>query len=279
MRRRLVGSAAPSAATPPPARPRASSSTRSRRPSSAPGPSPSATGWPRGSTRSPAGTRTSSASTAASARCARSSSASRIPRSRPRSALRRSSAACSCSPAAPTATCSGCCLRSRSATTSCSAGSSSWRRRLTTRADERTAEPEAPEPSASSPDVRCAGLRKTYGEVVAVEHVDLEVARGEFFTLLGPSGSGKTTTLRLIAGFEVPDAGRIELRGVDVASRPPYERPVNTVFQDYALFPHMTVGENVAYGLRVRGVGRRERAQRADEALEMVRLGGYGKRK
>jgi putative spermidine/putrescine transport system ATP-binding protein len=129
------------------------------------------------------------------------------------------------------------------------------------------------------PDVHCAAIRKTYGEVVAVDHVDLEVLRGEFFTLLGPSGSGKTTTLRLIAGFERLDAGRIELRGVDVASKPPYERPVNTVFQDYALFPHMNVGDNVAYGLRVRGVGRRERRRRADEALEMVRLGGYGKRR
>jgi putative spermidine/putrescine transport system ATP-binding protein len=140
------------------------------------------------------------------------------------------------------------------------------------RADERVGD-------AGVPDVRCAGIRKTYGDVVAVDHVDLEVARGEFFTLLGPSGSGKSTTLRLIAGFERPDTGRIELRGLDVASKPPYERPVNTVFQDYALFPHMTVGDNVAYGLRVRGVGRRDRRQRADEALELVRLGGYGKRR
>ncbi len=141
------------------------------------------------------------------------------------------------------------------------------------------ARPEAAAPPAAVPDVRCVGLRKTYGEVVAVDHVDLDVARGEFFTLLGPSGSGKTTTLRLIAGFERPDAGRIELRGVDMASKPPYERPVNTVFQDYALFPHMTVGENVDYGLRVKGVGRRERRLRAEEALEMVRLPGYAERK
>ncbi len=138
---------------------------------------------------------------------------------------------------------------------------------------------EAAAPPAVELDVRCVGLRKTYGEVVAVDHVDLEVGRGEFFTLLGPSGSGKTTTLRLIAGFERPDAGRIELRGVDVASRPPYERPVNTVFQDYALFPHMTVGENVEYGLRVRRVARAERRRRADEALELVRLAGLGARK
>src|SRR3954451_23206165 len=97
--------------------------------------------------------------------------------------------------------------------------------------------------------------------------------------MLGPSGSGKTTTLRLIAGFERPDAGRVELDGVDATGRPPYLREVNTVFQDYALFPHMTVAENVAYGLRVKGVGRRERDERAAEALEMVRLGDLGARK
>jgi putative spermidine/putrescine transport system ATP-binding protein len=150
---------------------------------------------------------------------------------------------------------------------------------LPTLARERVPEADERPSDAAVADVRCSGIRKSYGEVVAVEHVDLDVARGEFFTLLGPSGSGKTTTLRLIAGFERPDAGRIELRGVDVAAKPPYDRPVNTVFQDYALFPHMTVGDNVAYGLRVRGVGRRERARRADEALEMVRLAGYGQRK
>jgi putative spermidine/putrescine transport system ATP-binding protein len=152
---------------------------------------------------------------------------------------------------------------------------------LTTHVHERPADATVPQAPAREgvPDVRCAAIRKTYGDVVAVDHVDLDVLRGEFFTLLGPSGSGKTTTLRLIAGFERPDAGRIELRGVDVASKPPYERPVNTVFQDYALFPHMNVGDNVAYGLRVRGVGRGERRRRADEALEMVRLGGYGKRR
>jgi putative spermidine/putrescine transport system ATP-binding protein len=152
---------------------------------------------------------------------------------------------------------------------------------LTTHVHELPADAEAQRPvePAGAPDVRCVGIRKAYAEVVAVEHVDLEVARGEFFTLLGPSGSGKTTTLRLIAGFERPDAGRIELRGVDVASKPPYERPVNTVFQDYALFPHMSVGDNVAYGLRVKGVGRRERRRRADEALDMVRLPAYGKRR
>jgi putative spermidine/putrescine transport system ATP-binding protein len=127
--------------------------------------------------------------------------------------------------------------------------------------------------------VRAVGLRKTYGDVVALAGVDLEVRRGEFFTMLGPSGSGKTTTLRLIAGFERPEAGRVELDGVDVAGRPPYLRAVNTVFQDYALFPHMTVAQNVAYGLMVKGVGRRERAERAGDALAMVRLGDLGARK
>ncbi len=141
-----------------------------------------------------------------------------------------------------------------------------------------TQAPALPETGAEL-DVRVLGVRKTYGEVVAVDHLDLDVARGEFFTMLGPSGSGKTTTLRLIAGFERPDAGRIELRGVDVAQKPPYERPVNTVFQDYALFPHMTVGENVEYGLRVRGIGRRDRRGRAESALEMVRLQDFAKRK
>jgi putative spermidine/putrescine transport system ATP-binding protein len=124
-----------------------------------------------------------------------------------------------------------------------------------------------------------ANLTKRYGEVVAVAGIDLEVEPGEFFTLLGPSGSGKTTTLRMIAGFEQPSAGSIELAGEDVGAVPPYDRAVNTVFQDYALFPHMTVAENVAYGLRVAGVSKAERARRRDEALEMVRLPGYGERK
>ena len=137
----------------------------------------------------------------------------------------------------------------------------------------------APPETGAELDVRVVGVRKTYGEVVAVDHLDLEVRRGEFFTMLGPSGSGKTTTLRLIAGFERPDAGQIELRGVDMAQKPPYERPVNTVFQDYALFPHMTIGENVEYGLRVRGIGRRERRAQAAAALEMVQLHGFDKRK
>jgi putative spermidine/putrescine transport system ATP-binding protein len=124
-----------------------------------------------------------------------------------------------------------------------------------------------------------ANLTKHYGEVVAVAGIDLEIEPGEFFTLLGPSGSGKTTTLRMIAGFEDPSGGTIELAGEDVSGVPPYDRAVNTVFQDYALFPHMTVGENVAYGLRIARVGKAERGRRRDEALEMVRLPGYGDRK
>jgi putative spermidine/putrescine transport system ATP-binding protein len=132
---------------------------------------------------------------------------------------------------------------------------------------------------AAEIDVRLAGIRKTYGDVVAVDRVDLEIPAGEFFTLLGPSGSGKTTTLRLIAGFERPDQGRIELGGADVTNRAPYERDVNTVFQDYALFPHMTVAENVAYGLRVKHVPRAERKRRVDEILKVVRLPGLGDRK
>ena len=129
------------------------------------------------------------------------------------------------------------------------------------------------------PDVRLAGVRKRFGEVAAVDGVDVDIARGEFFTLLGPSGSGKTTTLRLIAGFEWPASGAIELDGVDVTNRPPYQRDVNTVFQDYALFPHMRVLDNVAYGLKVKRVPKRQARQRAEEALELVGLAGLGGRR
>ena len=136
------------------------------------------------------------------------------------------------------------------------------------------------ERTGSSPvDVRVSGLSKHYGDVAAVDGVDLEITRGEFFTMLGPSGSGKTTTLRMIAGFERPDAGTIELGGKDVSSLPPFDRDVNTVFQDYALFPHMTVQENVEYGLRVKKVAKAERRLKAAEALRLVRLEGYGDRK
>jgi putative spermidine/putrescine transport system ATP-binding protein len=127
--------------------------------------------------------------------------------------------------------------------------------------------------------VRLEGVEKRFGDVVAVDGVDLDVRDGEFFSMLGPSGSGKTTTLRMIAGFELPTAGRILLHGADVTSVPPFDRDVNTVFQDYALFPHMSVGENVGYGLMVRKVGRDERNRRVTEALRMVRLEGFDSRK
>jgi len=131
----------------------------------------------------------------------------------------------------------------------------------------------------AEPDVRLVQLVKRYGDVAAVDGVSVDIAKGEFFTLLGPSGSGKTTTLRLIAGFELPDEGRVELGGIDVTTRPPYARDVNTVFQDYALFPHMSVQDNVEYGLKIRKLDKAERRRRAGEALEMVSLSGYGKRR
>src|SRR5437868_8734049 len=127
--------------------------------------------------------------------------------------------------------------------------------------------------------LRLEGIRKSFGHVAAVAGVDLTVEEGEFFTLLGPSGSGKTTLLRLIAGFERPDGGRIELGGRDVTSLPPHLRETNTVFQDYALFPHMTVAENIGYGLRVRGVQRSDRRDLVERALRMVRLEGLDQRR
>ncbi len=133
--------------------------------------------------------------------------------------------------------------------------------------------------SAAPADVLLEGVRKEYGDVVAVDDLTLEIARGEFFTMLGPSGSGKTTTLRLIAGFEQPDAGRVVLAGQDVTRVPPYDRNVNTVFQDYALFPHMTVAENVGYGLKIKRVGRKERTAKVEQSLEMVACPGLGSRK
>ena len=131
----------------------------------------------------------------------------------------------------------------------------------------------------AAPAIRLSGLTKTFGDTRAVDDLDLDIAAGEFFSMLGPSGSGKTTVLRLIAGFESPTAGTIELFGEDVTTRASFDRPVNTVFQDYALFPHMSVLENVAYGLRVRGVSKAERTERAHAALESVRLGSFGSRK
>ncbi|MEA2424511.1 MAG: putative spermidine/putrescine transport system ATP-binding protein [Thermoleophilaceae bacterium] len=135
------------------------------------------------------------------------------------------------------------------------------------------------DPASSELAVCLKGLRKSCGDVDAVAGIDLDVIDGEFFTLLGPSGSGKTTTLRMIAGFELPTAGEVLLGGRDVSKLPPYERDVNTVFQDYALFPHMNVGDNVAYGLMVKRVKRAERRRRAAEALAMVRLEGFERRK
>jgi putative spermidine/putrescine transport system ATP-binding protein len=133
------------------------------------------------------------------------------------------------------------------------------------------------------PAVRLRGLRKVFGagsgEVVAVDGIDLDVADGEFFSMLGPSGSGKTTVLRLVAGFELPTAGKVELGGRDVTRLAPFERDVNTVFQDYALFPHLDVLGNVEYGLRVRKVPKAQRRDRAEQALATVRLEGFGRRR
>jgi putative spermidine/putrescine transport system ATP-binding protein len=152
--------------------------------------------------------------------------------------------------------------------------------------DPREVHPPAPGGSTTSDSggttgiaVRLDGVEKRYGDVVAVAGVDLEVRDGEFFSMLGPSGSGKTTTLRMIAGFELPTRGRVVLHGRDVTDVAPFDRDVNTVFQDYALFPHMSVGDNVAYGLMVRKVARDERARRVADALRMVRLEGYDARK
>lgn len=127
--------------------------------------------------------------------------------------------------------------------------------------------------------VQFLDVSRVYGKVKAVDRVSLEIHDGEFFSMLGPSGSGKTTCLRLIAGFEQPSSGSIRIQGMEAGGLPPYERDVNTVFQDYALFPHMNVLENVAYGLLVKGVGKSERLSRAEEALGMVALSGFGNRK
>ena len=164
-------------------------------------------------------------------------------------------------------------------------------------AHQRRSASDAAGTSSAIPAVRLEGVVKQFGNdaagrrvaqalksgpgeaIVAVAGIDLEIQDGEFFSMLGPSGSGKTTTLRMIAGFEMPTRGRIFLHGEDVSNRPPFERDVNTVFQDYALFPHMTVGQNVGYGLEVRKVPKPERERRVAEALQMVRLEGYDSRK
>ena len=133
--------------------------------------------------------------------------------------------------------------------------------------------------TSSTPAVHFDDVSRHFGEVKAVDHADLEIQDGEFFSMLGPSGSGKTTCLRMIAGFDRPTSGRIFLYGQDVSNLPPYERNVNTVFQDYALFPHMTIQDNIAYGLMVKGIPKAQRYRQVDEMLELVRLPGYGQRK
>jgi spermidine/putrescine transport system ATP-binding protein len=151
---------------------------------------------------------------------------------------------------------------------------------LTTSTTESTPAGHALAPGTDIPDVRIAKVTKRFGDVVAVDAMDLSVERGSFYSFLGPSGCGKTTTLRMIAGFEQPTSGEIYLAGEPVAGVPPYHRNVNTVFQHYALFPHMNVAQNVGYGLRQRkGTTKAEEARRVGEALDLVRLGGYEKRR
>jgi putative spermidine/putrescine transport system ATP-binding protein len=130
-----------------------------------------------------------------------------------------------------------------------------------------------------TPAVRFTNVSRHFGNVRAVDKLTLDITTGEFFALLGPSGSGKTTCLRLIAGFEQPTSGTIEIFGEHAAGLPPYRRNVNTVFQDYALFPHMTVRDNVAYGLMVKGIAKAERHGKANDALARVALAGYGDRR
>ena len=140
-----------------------------------------------------------------------------------------------------------------------------------------TPQPGAAAAEAGEADVEFRAVTKRFGSLVAVNAVNLRVHKGEFLSLLGPSGCGKTTSLRMIAGFEQPDEGEILIGGRDVAGTPPYKRDVNTVFQQYALFPHMSILDNVCYGLKQRKVGKRERQQRAGEALELVQLTGRDK--
>ena len=136
-----------------------------------------------------------------------------------------------------------------------------------------------PGDTPDGPAVSLRAVTKRFGAVTAVDGVDLDIAEGEFFSMLGPSGSGKTTMLRMIAGFELPTEGTVLLKGRDVTRLPPFDRDVNTVFQDYALFPHMSVAQNIAYGLRVRRVPKAERTRRVDEALASVRLDDFGARR
>ncbi len=129
------------------------------------------------------------------------------------------------------------------------------------------------------PAIRFDNVSRHFGEVKAVDNANLEIRDGEFFSMLGPSGSGKTTSLRMIAGFDRPTSGSIFLYGQDVSDLPPYERDVNTVFQDYALFPHMTIEDNIAYGLMIKGIPKKERYRQVDEMLDLVQLPGFGHRK
>src|SRR3972149_1025290 len=131
----------------------------------------------------------------------------------------------------------------------------------------------------NAPAIRFEKVSRYFGDVKAVDHADLEIGDGEFFSMLGPSGSGKTTCLRMIAGFDRPTSGHIYLYGQEVSDLPPYERDVNTVFQDYALFPHMTIENNIAYGLMVKGISKAERMKQVDYMLDLVRLPGFGYRK
>lgn len=133
--------------------------------------------------------------------------------------------------------------------------------------------------NSSLPAIRFENVSRHFGDVKAVDRANLEIKDGEFFSMLGPSGSGKTTCLRMIAGFDRPTSGSIFLYGQDVSDLPPYERNVNTVFQDYALFPHMTIQDNIAYGLMIKGVPKQERYKQVDEMLDLVRLPGFGQRK
>ena len=146
-------------------------------------------------------------------------------------------------------------------------------------ANERRAPTDRPAGGGDDADVEIVGVTKRFGTVTAVDHMTLRIEPGEFYSLLGPSGCGKTTTLRMIAGFEQPTEGEIYLAGQPVAGIPPYRRNVNTVFQHYALFPHMTVAENVAYGLRQKRVEKHEMSRRVHEALEMVKMTGLARRK
>ena len=127
--------------------------------------------------------------------------------------------------------------------------------------------------------VGLVGISKLFGDVVAVDQVDLDIADGEFFAMLGPSGCGKTTTLRMIAGLDFPTVGSLKIFGNEVGTLPPNKRPVNTVFQNYALFPHMSVRDNVSFGLRMDGIDKKQAGRSADEMIELVQLGGLAKRK